>query len=137
MFILKFNTKYRGLNQKTQPITSFKKKHFIFVQKNQFFSIVLTSKSQSDMDIEKISKYIMEELFLVNFIVGILLTLLGMGGLFRPPPPKRKQIMLLILLNEHFLKFSDFLNQYVTLLGMAGLFSPTLTKTINALNFAK
>ena len=64
MYIQKFNTKYKGLNQKTQLIAYEKnfKKHFSYwFRRSEYFTNVLTFKSQSDVDIVKISKYITGE----------------------------------------------------------------------------
>ena len=63
MYISKFNTKYKGMNQKTWANCNlFFLKHLILVQKKQHLVIVLIVLSQSDVYIVKISKYITDEL---------------------------------------------------------------------------
>ena len=67
MLIQKFNTKYKGMNQKTCNCIHIKK-YFIFGKEGPIFHNVLTSKSQqSDVDIIRISKYITAEFFWLTF----------------------------------------------------------------------
>ena len=65
MYIQKFNTKYKGMNQKTWENKAncicFFKFIFFLVHNFQLSINVLTFSSQSDVDIIKISKYITEE----------------------------------------------------------------------------
>ena len=65
MFITKFNTKYKGMNRKSQLIATFFKKYFgkyfQFGTEDSIVNQVLIIISQSDVEFVKNSKYITEE----------------------------------------------------------------------------